>query len=37
VVEINHLDAGVVKELLSDRIDLSVPILGNHDDKRTAV
>ncbi|WP_336000499.1 hypothetical protein [Halorientalis halophila] len=31
----NQLDAGMPKELLSDRVDVSVPVLDKHYDQRT--
>jgi len=31
----NQLDAGMLKELLSDRVDVSVPVLDKHYDQRT--
>ncbi|MFC7230719.1 hypothetical protein ACFQMM_03635 [Saliphagus sp. GCM10025308] len=31
----NQLDAGVPKELLSDRVDVSVPVLEKHYDQRS--
>ena len=31
----NQLDAGMPKELLSDRVDVSVPALDKHHDQRT--
>jgi hypothetical protein len=31
----NQLDAGVPKELLSDRVDVSVPVLDKHYDQRS--
>ena len=31
----NQLDAGIPKELLSDRVDVSVPVLDKHYDQRT--
>lgn len=31
----SQLDAGVPKELLSDRVDVSVPVLEKHYDQRT--
>ena len=31
----NQLDSGVPKELLSDRVDMSVPVLDKHYDQRT--
>jgi integrase len=31
----NQLDAGMAKELLSDRVDVSVPVLDKHYDQRT--
>jgi hypothetical protein len=31
----SQLDAGMPKELLSDRVDVSVPVLDKHYDQRT--
>ena len=31
----NQLDEGVPKELLSDRVDVSVPVLDKHYDQRS--
>jgi hypothetical protein len=31
----HQLDAGISKELLSDRVDVSVPVLDKHYDQRS--